>query len=218
MTDKLHIVVNHCVGQIVKQPKNPLFVAITGDSGSGKSYLANLIKAELESKDISCTLVNHDDFLISRADREPMKKIYYNAGEFTGKSRWEVLENMFRLDEYQRVITELKAGHCSEYYAYSRESGTVNTSLSELCPQDIILFDTSMMLKHMDYIILVDVTQENIIQRKIERDSDIRTPQQIIEMHRRVQGYYWSRGKPSYADIIIDNNEFGNIHVASLSS
>jgi hypothetical protein len=74
-----------------------------------------------------------------------------------------------------------------------------------------MIFDTSMMLDEMDFVILVDVTQTNIIQRKLIRDSDVRTPAAIKEMHQKVQGFYWEdRGKPHHPDIIIDNNDFSN--------
>lgn len=69
------------------------------------------------------------------------------------------------------------------------------------------------MLDKVDFTILVDVTQENIIKRKLIRDSDVRTPEQITEMHKKVQGYYWERRKPDHADIVIDNNDFSNIRI-----
>lgn len=218
MSDNLRAVIDYCTQQILLQSKRPLFLAITGDSGSGKSFLTQLIKSELISSGISCSGINHDDFLISRADREPMKKICYESGEFAGKSHWELLENMFRLDDYQSVISELKNGRCAEYYAYSRDTGELSTSISKVCPADVNLFDTSMMIEHMDYVILVDVSQENIIKRKIARDSDIRTPEQITDMHKKVQGYYWSRRKASNVDIVIDNNDFKKIHVSGNTS
>ncbi|MGB4759597.1 MAG: zeta toxin family protein [Candidatus Saccharimonadales bacterium] len=203
-----------CLEAIIKQVKRPLFVAVSGDSGSGKSYLVALLKAKLKGTSLSCTLINHDEFLISRQDREPMKTTYYTEGKFAGKSHWEILENMFRLDEYGRVINELRAGKETQFYPYSRETGTVTSIERVVKPSDFIIFDTSMMLDKMDFIILVDVAQENIIKRKVARDSDIRTPEQIIDMHKRVQGFYWEdRGKPASPDIIIDNNDFSNVKV-----
>ena len=69
-----------------------------------------------------------------------------------------------------------------------------------------------MMLDIMDFIILVDVTQENIIKRKLIRDSDVRKPEAIMEMHQKVQSFYWeNRGKPKHTDIIVDNNDFENV-------
>ncbi len=203
-----------CFEEIQRQGKRPLFVAVTGDSGSGKSYLVKLIESCFESTGVAYTAVDHDDFLIAREDREPMKKTYYTEGTFAGRSHWEVLENMFRLEEYERVIESLRAGKEVSIFPYSRATGKVETVQKVIKPNDFVIFDTSMMLDKMDFVILVDVMQENIIKRKLIRDSDVRTPEQIIDMHKRVQGYYWEdRGKPSDPDVIIDNNDFSHVLV-----
>lgn len=201
----------HCYKQIKSQSKRPLFVAVTGDSGSGKSYLVSLLEQNFSKNNDNYEVINHDDFLISRADREPMKLIYYQDGAFKGKSYWEILENMFRLDEYQRVIKDLKSGKSTSYHPYSRSTGKVSDEVGQVVPTDFIIFDTSMMLDEMDFVILVDVTQENIIKRKLVRDSDVRTPEAIKEMHQKVQGSHWEdRGRPQKADITIDNNDISN--------
>lgn len=203
-----------CFDEIIAQQQRPLFVAIAGDSGSGKSYLVGLLQKKFDSAKLSYSLINHDEFLISRADREPMKTEYYTEGKFAGKSHWEILENMFRLDEYKRVIDDLRAGKTTQFYPYSRETGTVSAVQRTVEPSEIMIFDTSMMLDEMDFVVLVNVLQKNIIKRKLARDSDVRTPEQIIDMHRRVQGYYWeNRGMPTSPDIIIDNNDFLNVTV-----
>lgn len=205
-------IVSRCVDEILKKKTNdkPFLVAITGDSGSGKSYYSALIQKELERRQIQFSHINADDFLISRADREPMKRDCYKEGEFAGKSKWEVLENMFRLDEFHRVISELKLENKVRYTPYIRESGTISEEEKVVQPAGIIIFDSSMLIELMDYVILVDVNIETIISRKIIRDSDVRTPTQIEEMHRKVQGYYWSRRKPSRPDIVINNNDIDN--------
>ncbi len=159
---------------------------------------------------IPFTHIDHDDFLIPRNDRETMKTDYYTDGEFMGKSKWEVLENMFFLDKYLKVIEDLKKGKESTYYPYSREIGDISPISKTVAPSDIIIFDTSMMVEHMDFVILIDVTQKEIIRRKLERDKDVRTPEEIVDMHKRVQGYYWERKKPTYADIVIDNNDYSH--------
>jgi len=203
-----------CFKGITSQTKRPLFVAVAGDSGSGKSYLATLLEDRFQKAALSYTLINHDEFLISRKDREPMKSTFYTEGQFSGKSHWEILENMFRLDEYKRVIDDLKSGRETSFLPYSRETGAVSTQPRHIKPADFILFDTSMMLDEMDFVILVDVTQENIIARKLIRDHDVRTPEQIRDMHTRVQGFYWEdRGRPAHADIVIDNNDFENVKI-----
>jgi uridine kinase len=144
-----------------------------------------------------------------------MKTTFYNEGKFAGKSHWEILENMFRLDEYERVIQDLQSEKTTRFHPYARETGSVSDKERIVEPNDFMIFDTSMMLDKMDYVILVDVAEENIIKRKLARDIDIRTPEQIIDMHTKVQGYYWEdRGKPRSANIVINNNDFGNVKVA----
>lgn len=208
--DKHEKIVKYCTDEIIRQIKRPLLVAVTGDSGSGKSYFSKAIEAELARRSISYTHIDHDDFLIPRKDREPMKVDYYADGEFKGKSKWEILENMFFLDKYLKVIGDLRKGQESTYFPYSRETGEISLEQKTVKPSDIIIFDTSMMLDHMDFIIMIDVSQEEIIKRKLLRDKDVRTPEQIIHMHRKVQGYYWERKKPTKADIVIDNNDYHN--------
>lgn len=205
-------IANKCVDEIQKRidRSERLLVAITGDSGSGKSFYSQLIRDILEQRELGYTYVNADDFLISRSDREPMKTDYYEEGVYKGKSKWEILENMFRLDELGRVIDELREKGESSYYPYSRNTGSVSNERVTVKAKNLVIFDTSMLLSKMDYLVMIDVEMNTIIKRKTVRDADIRTPEQVEEMHRKVQGYYWQRMKPAHPDIVIDNNDFDN--------
>ncbi len=208
--DKYVHIIKQVVDKILKENKKPLLVGVTGDSGSGKSYFAMLIREELSSRGIAYSYVNHDDFLIPRVDREPMKKRIYLDGNFAGKTHWELLENMFYQDKFRAAIELLRAHKPASYYPYLRETGDIDIEKKIVQPENVIIFDTSMFLELMDFLVLIDVTKENIIERKLIRDRDIRTPEQIIEMHKKVQGYYWDRKKPRHPNIIIDNNDFDN--------
>ena len=198
-----------CVEKILQASKHkkPLLVATTGDSGSGKSYFSKLIYEEFANRQIRATYIDADDFLISRAHREVMKHKFYESGEFIGKSYYEILENMFDLDKFQQVLKDLRNNQSSTYFPYSRTTGTVLRTPKTVHPSEIILFDTSMLVHLFDYVILVEVDRHKILERKVARDSDIRTPAEIIEMHQKVQGFYWDRAKPKEPNIIIDNNQ-----------
>lgn len=198
-----------CFHKIIHQ-KKPLFFGITGDSGSGKSYFSALIRKKFEENRIPYSYINHDSFLVSRADREPLKEKIYTEGEFKGKTHWEILENWFRMDEYNIVIDDLRSRRKTSFYPYMRENGGVATTPITILPEDYVVFDTTMQTEKMDFVILIEVTPENIMKRKLERDKDIRTAQQIIEMQKRVQGYCWERTRPNHPDIIIDNNDFAH--------
>ncbi len=212
LNQKYDVIARTCVDAILKKKKNfaNLLVAITGDSGSGKSYYSELIRAKLDNLQQSYLYINADDFLIARKDREPMKHQKYDKGEFAGKTRREILENMFRLEEFRAVLINLSQGKAVSYKPYRRDTGLISDSEIKISPSSIVIVDSSMLLEFMHCIIRVDVAIETIIDRKIKRDADIRSPKQIEEMHRKVQGYYWNRKKPKIADVIIDNNDFSN--------
>lgn len=189
---------------------SPLSVVVTGDSGSGKSYYSELIQNELKKRDIKFTYINADDFLIPRVDRELMKRKYYESGEFKGKSYYEILENMFNLDKFEKVINNLKARKSSTYFPYLRSTGSISATSKIVEPEDLIIYDSSMLPDSFDLQIMIEVSRENILARKVTRDRDIRTPEEVIEMHNKVQGYYWERKKPQHPDVIIDNNDVEN--------
>lgn len=211
MLSHMDEIAEYCYGKIVAQAKRPIFVGVIGDSGSGKSLLANLLASVFKSNNQRFFLINHDDFLISRSDRIPMKSVYYEHGRFKGYSHWEVLENMFRLNEFKQVISDLKEGKQTSYYPYDRRTGTVSRNEIIVHPMDFMIFDTSMMINEMDFTIMIEVSQENIINRKIQRDSDIRMADEVRDMHQKVQGFYWTdRGRPDKADITIDNNDMSS--------
>jgi len=189
---------------------SPLSVVVTGDSGSGKSYYSELIQNELKKRDIKFTYINADDFLIPRVDRELMKRKYYESGEFKGKSYYEILENMFNLDKFEKVINNLKARKSSTYFPYLRSTGSISATSKTVEPEDLIIYDSSMLPDSFDLQIMIEVSRENILARKVTRDRDIRTPEEVIEMHNKVQGYYWERKKPQHPDVIIDNNDVEN--------
>jgi uridine kinase len=139
-----------------------------------------------------------------------MKRRFYRSGKFKGKSYWEVLENMFYLPKMQRVIDDLRQGRPSRYYPYTRETGTVVEQKKTVHPAQIVIFDTMMLFDQMDLIIVVEVSRENILKRKVQRDRDIRTETEIVQMHQQVQGAYWDRYQPQNPDIRIDNNDFNH--------
>lgn len=203
-------IIDYCYSKIVVISHKPVLFVVTGDSGSGKSYYSALLRKKFEQENVALTYIDADDFLISRQDREPMKRRFYSSGEFKGKTYWEILENMFRLNEFKMVISDLRSSRSSSYYPYERETGKISTLQKTVTSNDFVLFDSSMLLDLMDFVIRVDVDRQNILERKVARDSDVRTPEQIVEMHQKVQGYYWDRCYPRHPNIIIDNNDFSH--------
>lgn len=201
-------IVAHCVDKILEQTRSPLLVALTGESGSGKSYFSKMLIVELDARGIEYSFLNHDDFLIPRAEREALREKMYENGEFAGRTYWDVLENWYYMDDFREALYALKRGESAVYYPYVHDGGKISEQQKTVQPNKIIILENKIFLEEMDFIIELLVDRPKIIERKIQRDSDVRTPEQTIEMHERAQGYYWDRKKPSNPDIVIDNNDF----------
>jgi uridine kinase len=208
--DKQKEIIENCIKLILQHKKRPLLVAITGESGSGKSHLTKAICNQLEEREINYSFVNHDDFLIPRAEREKLREKVYQEGEYKGKTYWEILENWYYLDQFQVLIDLLKAGKTAKFYPYEHETGETSNEAKIIKPADIIILENKLFLEQMDFVIELVVDRKKIIDRKIKRDSDVRTPKQTIEMHEKVQGFFWDRCKPNNPDIVIDNNDYEN--------
>lgn len=209
-------IVSCCYERIVqlKRVGRPTIIAITGDSGSGKSFFSRLLQKKFDALGLNYSHINHDEFLIARKDREPMKRMVYKTGPYEGRSYWEVLENMFRLDEYERAVLLLQSGSDAAFYPYERSTGEVSDTKRIVHSADYIIMDTSMLHSLADIVILIDVEQDTTIKRKLARDSDVRTPEEIIKMHKMVQGRYWiDRGMPVNPDIVIDNNDPESVRI-----
>jgi uridine kinase len=208
MSEAYKDIVGYCVDKILERKQSPLLVALTGESGSGKSYFTKMLIAELKTRDIEFSFLNHDDFLIPREEREALRVKMYENGEFAGKTHWDVLENWYYIDDFREALYSLKRWEAAKYYPYVHDGGKISDELKTVHPNKVIILENKILLEEMDLIIELRVGREKIIERKIQRDSDVRTPEQTIERHNRAQGYYWDRTKPSNPDIIIDNNDF----------
>lgn len=183
-------------------------MAVTGESGSGKSYFIKALRQELEARDTGYTFLNHDDFLIPRKEREALRQHIYEDGEFQGKSHWEVLENWYYHDAFESALEKLRNNQPATYYPYVHSSGELDSKSKTVQPSRIILIEDKILLHKMDYVIELAVDRRKIIERKIDRDSDVRTPEQTIEMHEKAQGFFWDRQQPVGSNLKIDNNDY----------
>jgi len=194
-----------CYDAIRATEPRPLIVGITGEACAGKTYFSALLCGHFDTEVTANVYFSYDDFLISRADRELLREKSYTEGPFAGRSHWEVLENWYRLDEFDSAIETLKAGKPFTFFPYQRSKGTVSSEAITLQPAPYILVDTGMALEKMDFLILVSADADVILERKRQRGV-YRSWDEIVEIHERVQAFHWSRVKPLHADIEITNN------------
>lgn len=194
----------------ISRDHDPLLVNISGCMGSGKSTYSVEIKKHLEDLGKKVTLISEDDFLQPRVYRSDLESMTYTDGEWKGKTKWEVHENWIRLDLMKQAILNLKSYKSIQYHPYMRETGTYSNDVKKVISSEIVLFETSIFAELFDYIVLIDVKDDILIKRKINRDSDLRDQEKIIKYHNVAQWPYWMRYRPTNANIVIDNNDMLN--------
>jgi len=185
-------------------------INISGFMGSGKSTYSAIIKKYLEEAEKYVTLVSEDDFLQPRTYRSDLESIIYNDGKWARKTMWEVHENWLRLDLMKQAILNLKSSNSIEYHPYQRETGTYSNELKKVVFSEIILFETSIFSELFDFIVLIEVKDEVLLDRKLRRDSDLRDQDKIIKYHKIAQWPYWIRHRPSNANLVVNNNDLHN--------
>lgn len=187
--------------------KTPLLINISGCTGAGKSTWANQISDGFRRSGKTVTQVSEDDFLESRDQRAKFKDMVYKEGRWKGKTYWENHENWLRLELMKEVINNLSQNKSSSFKPYLRSTGDFSREAEKVEPSEIVVFETSIFSELFDLVILIHVKDEILLQRKLERDRDLRDKNEIRKYH-KIQLAFWNKHKPQNPDYIIDNNDF----------
>jgi len=194
-----------------RNPKIPLLINVSGCTGAGKSTWADRMTEDF------VVHISEDDFLQPREYRESLRSKVYESGEWKGKTYWENHDNWLRLDLMREVITNFKEGKNSTYYPYQRATGTFSTEQKTVEPTDIVVFETSIFSELFDVLVLIDVDDDALLDRKLHRDSDLRDEETIRAYH-KVQLDFWNRYKPTTPNYTIDNNDYNKPQLYSSNS
>ncbi len=189
--------------------KTDLLINISGCTGAGKTTWAELITQALEASGSTVSHVSEDDFLQPRGYRENLKTKTYRSGEWEGKTYWYNHDNWLRLDLMKKVITNLSVGKSTTYYPYLRKTGNFAIEAKTVRPADIVVFETSIFSELFDVVILIDVEDSVLLDRKLHRDDDLRDEATIRAYH-QVQLAFWKKHKPPKSTFVIDNNDYKN--------
>jgi uridine kinase len=136
-----------------------MIIGIGGGSGSGKSTLASELKNHLGEAE----LIHLDDFFVGK-DNIKIEAV----------KSWEEPE-LYRLDEFIKVLKTLKLGEEVSFKANSRESRREGLEYRTIFPKKYILVEGFLiflkdeLVDCFDKKIYLDITEEEIIKRRNER-------------------------------------------------
>lgn len=187
------------ISKYIQPTQKPYLIAITGGSGSGKTYIANQILTKL-TNNYQTILISQDDYII---DRDKYKS-----------KNWDI-PNSWDLKKFKQDLLKLKHNQPIIKHTYNFKIGKKENPKT-LQPKEIIIIEGNYTLHNsiknlINLKIFIHTDKKIRLQRRIKRDTKERgrTKEQIlVKWNNYVQPMYEKYIQPQIknADIIIKNN------------
>lgn len=155
---------------------SPHIIGIAGGSGSGKTYFAKALKAELNRRDRVCEIIYQDSYYIDQSE-----KFDFDGGSVNFDHPSSLDFNL--LAQHLRA---LKAGQpvsvpIYDFVTHSRKSETEKVSpLPIILVDGILVFDPPFLREVFDERVFFETPENLRFQRRLERD--------VIERGRKEEG------------------------------
>ena len=176
--------------RLAEHPDRPLFLALDGRCGSGKTTLAS----QLAERFPDSAVFHTDDFYLPPADRVP---------------GWEHIPcaNMDFARLSREVLTPARAGDAVSYRAYSCREGTYLPAKS-IAPKKLFLVEGSyshhpLLAEHYDLKVFVTCSKEEQARRLQAREGE-RYPNFVQRWIPLEEGYFAQYHIEARADLILD--------------
>lgn len=158
--------------------KDITVVGIDGLGGAGKSTISETLCNELEDNDINTILLHIDDFIHLRAVR-------YNPAY----PQWQCYYDLqWRFDYFTKVINELKAGKTCSTELYDKDNDCYFIEDYTATGKTVILVEGIFLQRKeyaglFDYMVYIDIPEEERLTRVLKRDTYIGNEQEIRDKY-----------------------------------
>lgn len=193
--DKHRVAGEIIIQEILKRRKNKFTVAISGESGTGKTELAHVIAKGLRKHGIFAKPIHIDN--------------YYNTLplERTDYRQKNGIENVVGYNEYDwdtiyRNINDFKEGNKSTMPCIDLVTEQVDTLITDFKDVDMLIIDGLYAMKtdHIDLKIFIDITYHDTGKAQLLRGKE---PQNEYRMKVLLQEHKMVSSLKELADIII---------------
>ncbi len=193
--DKHRVAGEIIIQEILKRRKNKFTVAISGESGTGKTELAHVIAKGLRKHGIFAKPIHIDN--------------YYNTLplERTDYRQKNGIENVVGYNEYDwdtiyRNINDFKEGNKSTMPCVDLVTEQVDTLITDFKDVDMLIIDGLYAMKtdHIDLKIFIDITYHDTGKAQLLRGKE---PQNEYRMKVLLQEHKMVSSLKELADIII---------------
>ncbi len=191
------------ITKFINPNQKPYLIAITGGSGSGKTYIAKLIQEKLNKNNQNTTLISLDDYYKTKP-KEILEKDYDfdNPKALDLKLLNKHLKELHQNKTIKKPLYDFKT---------SSRKGYENLSPSEIIIIEGLFSLNQFFLDEIDLKIYIHVDEDIMLQRRIKRDIEHRgqKKEDIINQWKNfVYPAFETYIQPQIknADIIIENN------------
>lgn len=193
--DKHRVAGEIIIQEILKRRKNKFTVAISGESGTGKTELAHVIAKGLRKHGVFAKPIHIDN--------------YYNTLplERTDYRQKNGIENVVGYNEYDwdtiyRNINDFKEGNKSTMPCVDLVTEQVDTLITDFKDVDMLIIDGLYAMKtdHIDLKIFIDITYHDTGKAQLLRGKE---PQNEYRMKVLLQEHKMVSSLKELADIII---------------
>lgn len=185
-----------------RQVKMAYLIAISGGSGSGKTYISRALNALLP---FESSILSYDNYYKDQSHLKKEERALLNYDDPS------ILDQELFMDD----LAKIKKGLSIEVPQYDFASHTRKIDTLKFTPTDVVLVEGIMTLQipkqYYDFIVYVDADPDVRIARRIIRDTKLRgrTPESVVSQ-------YLASVKPMHikyvephkvdADFVFDNN------------
>ncbi|MBQ8967762.1 uridine kinase [Ruminococcus sp.] len=178
--------------------KDITVVGIDGLGGAGKSTISETLCNELEDNDINTILLHIDNLIHPRAVR-------YNPAY----PQWQCYYDLqWRFDHFTKVINELKAGKTCSVELYDKDNDSYFTEDYAAAGKTVIVVEGIFLQRKeyagvFDYMVYIDIPEEERLTRVLKRDTYIGNEQEIRDKY---ENRYFPAERRYFAEYAPDKN------------
>ena len=157
-----------------------VIIGIDGLGGAGKSTVSEKICREIKNNNVHTILLHIDDFIHKR-------KIRYNSAY----PEWQCYYDLqWRYAYFSQIINQIKSkmNHCIKIELYDKDNDCYFVQSYEIKEKTIVIVEGIFLQRKelhglFDYMVYIDVPEDERMIRVLKRDTYIGNQQQIMDKY-----------------------------------
>lgn len=166
ITEKHHQAAETILEKVLAEKKDKYIIAISGESGSGKSELSHVVARKLKNNGIRAKVLHSDDYYkVLPLKRTPWRKEHGISSIGLEEYDWEKIN---------RTIEDFKAGKTSEMPCIDLVTDQVDTLITDFKDVEMLVLDGLYAMKSdgIDLRVFIELTYHETKKAQVARGKE----------------------------------------------